>query len=150
MVSAQPKRLIVTADEARRLHNGETVEVRRAMQPQPRPKPPKHITTITLHPLDNGSLGFYDAARDYVCPYAAGSRWWVAEAHFGDYGDEIYYLATAIDDGLLADEIAEIRWHSAATMPRRASRTNTESVACRVELKDGTWYWVASMRGSKA
>lgn len=81
-MTTEPKRLIATPAEARALHNGGTVEVWRAMKPQPF--------------LCNDRLKWY--SKDYghslewrvsspppkdacVCgPFPPGSRWWVAES----------------------------------------------------------------------
>ena len=139
---ANPKRLIATPAEARALHDGGTVEVWRAMKPQP--KPPSHTTEIDLHSLDNGALGFYDDNRDYVCPFPTGSRWWVAETYGPCDGGFCYQASEGKDakpDGG--------RWFSPATMFRDASRTIAEVIACRVELREGVWHWVANMKGEK-
>lgn len=206
MVTAQPKRLICTPEEARRLHAGETVEVWRAMKSQPptghkfvgwlldgivqRAKPGKSATFAE----DDTEVLLTDAVH-ILCPFPAGSRWWVAETwvqllavspssdqplkitdgerliepptswidgqgrtrwHYD--GIVIAYRANSKIEfcdgdgftGESADRNDMPRWQSPATMPRWASRTNTEVTACRVELREGTWYWVASMRGSKA
>ena len=105
--------------------------------------------------------------------FPPGSRWWVAESWVWTditlelsralteditSGSAVQYRAGFIDmlraEGMSkADaELAESfdNWLSPATMPRWASRTIAESLACRVELKDGTWHWVANMRGEKA
>ena len=87
-----------------------------------------------------------------IGPFPPGSRWWVAETwakhSFGarDHDGKPMVFYRARNDTIMDGN----GWRSAIAMPRWASRTLTESTACRVELKDGVWHWVANMRGEKA
>lgn len=165
-----PKRLICTPEEARRLHNGETVEIVRKMKPQPVEKVFMelyglngyrfplarefwHLDVIKHDAPADSHPEWQELIRkefmDRFCPFPIGSRWWVAERAKYFYssagvlvpGSVSCYSACDCENGGAL---------SAARMPRWASRTIAESTACRVELRDGVWYWVADMKGSKA
>lgn len=68
-------------------------------------------------------------------PYMPGDLLWVREAWSDELlaPGEVYYYATALEDGLLADEVAEIRWRPSIHMPRWASRITLEVTAVRVQ-----------------
>jgi hypothetical protein len=61
-----------------------------------------------------------------------GDRLWVRETWCG-FTDEPYYRATAVEDGMLPEEVADERWKPSIHMPRRASRIDLEVTGVRVE-----------------
>jgi len=81
--------------------------------------------------------GVYDDWGEWGArvPYMPGDLLWVRERWSDDLlaPGEVYYYATALDDGLLADEVAEIRWKPSIHMPRWASRVTLEVTDVRVQ-----------------
>ncbi len=165
-MTTEPKRLIVTADEARALHDGGTVEVWRPMKPQP-------YMILTRKEWESRALSGVDSyarpigaeiLEDLIeqSPFPTGSRWWVAEAvaivpaTAYRYSEGVIQRVNPIDRHYSAiykagwGRSGKQPWQSSTQMPRWASRTNAEVITCRVELKDGVWHWVSEMKGEKA
>ena len=161
-----PKRLIATPAEAKALHNGETVEIWRKLKLQP-------YMVLTRKEWESRALSGVDSyarpigaeiLEDLIeqSPFPPASRWWVAETFAivpttaYRYSEGVTQRVNPIDRYYSAiykagwDRSGKQPWQSSAQMPCWASRTIAESLACRVELKDGTWHWVANMKGEKA
>jgi len=81
--------------------------------------------------------GVYDELGEWGAPvpYMPGDLLWVRERWSDELlaPGEVYYYATAVQDGLRADEVAEIRWRPSIHMPRWASRITLEVTAVRVQ-----------------
>jgi hypothetical protein len=72
----------------------------------------------------------------FSCPLGEpGDRLWVRETWSDEdlSSSEAYYRADALTTGLMADEIAAIRWKPSIHMPRWACRLVLEITAVRVE-----------------
>lgn len=81
--------------------------------------------------------GVYDELGEWGAPvpYMPGDLLWVRERWSDELlaPGEVYYYATALEDGLRADEVAEIRWRPSIHMPRWASRITLEVTDVRVQ-----------------
>src|SRR5690606_3476388 len=118
----------------RALLDGRKTMTRRVLKPQP-PDGHRFVgiygpgLTAVFEPLSRGD--------DYtvLLPYMPGDLLWVRERWSDDRlaPGEVYYYATALEDGLRADEVAEIRWKPSIHMPRWASRLTLEVTAVKVE-----------------
>jgi hypothetical protein len=131
--------ILFKGEMVRAILSGQKTQTRRVIKEQPEVTEKRLRETggwvegMTLSQLVNESWqsGFINVP----CPHGkAGGRLWVRECWVpsGCEG-EAYYHATAVDDGLFADEVAEIRWKPSIHMPRWACRLVLEIVSVRVE-----------------
>lgn len=111
--------ILFSAPMVRAILDGRKTQTRRIMKPQPEP-----CGDGVLRPLIT------------ECRYGyMGDRLWVRET-FSDKGlppGEVYYRATAENDGLTADEVANVRWKPSIHMPRWVSRITLEITHVRIE-----------------
>ena len=146
------KPILFSGPMVQALLDGRKTQTRRVLKPQP-PKDELGFEVGTVrgpewyHPAvvgKDGELepgkqvwGVYDDWGEWGArvPYMPGDLLWVRERWSDEYlaPGEVYYYATALDDGLLADEVAEIRWRPSIHMPRWASRVTLEVTAVRVQ-----------------
>ena len=146
------KPILFSGPMIRALLDGRKTQTRRVLKPQP-PKDELGYEIGTVrgpewyHPAvvgKDGELepgkqvwGVFDDYGEWAArvPYMPGDLLWVREAWSDELlaPGEVYYYATALDDGLLADEVAEIRWRPSIHMPRWASRITLEVTAVRVQ-----------------
>jgi len=128
------KPILFSGPMVRALLDGRKTQTRRVLKPQP-PDGHRFVgiygpgLTAVFEPLSRGD--------DYTVrlPYMPGDLLWVRERWSDDRlaPGEVYYYATALEDGLRADEVAEIRWKPSIHMPRWASRLTLEVTAVKVE-----------------
>ena len=128
------KPILSSGPMVRALSDGRKTQTRRVLKPQP-PDGHRFVgiygpgLTAVFEPLSRGD--------DYTVrlPYMPGDLLWVRERWSDELlaPGEVYYYATALEDGLRADEVAEIRWKPSIHMPRWASRLTLEVTAVKVE-----------------
>src|SRR5690606_31938391 len=147
------KPILFSGPMVRALLDGRKTQTRRVLKPQP-PKDELGYEVIGTvrgpewyHPAvvgKDGELepgkqvwGVYDDYGEWGArvPYMPGDLLWVRERWSDELlaPGEVYYYATALEDGLRADEVAEIRWKPSIHMPRWASRLTLEVTAVKVE-----------------
>jgi len=146
------KPILFSGPMVRALLDGRKTQTRRVLKPQP-PKDDLGYDIGTVrgpewyHPAvvgKDGELepgqqvwGVYDDWGEWGArvPYMPGDLLWVRERWSDELlaPGEVYYYATALEDGLRADEVAEIRWRPSIHMPRWASRITLEVTAVRVQ-----------------
>jgi len=144
--------ILFSGPMVRALLDGRKTQTRRVLKPQP---PKDQLGGEYIHRLFGPEWyepavvkgdeivpgkpiwGVYDEYGDFGArvPYMPGDLLWVRERWSDEHlaPGEAYYCATAVQDGLRADEVAEIRWRPSIHMPRWASRITLEVTAVRVQ-----------------
>lgn len=117
------KPILFSGPMIRALLDGRKRQTRRVLKVSPTKKP----GSIDDYMIDRVNIG--------PLPYKTGDLLWVRERWSDEHlaPGEVYYYATALEDGLRADEVAEIRWRPSIHMPRWASRITLEVTAVRVQ-----------------
>jgi len=146
------KPILFSGPMVRALLDGRKTQTRRVLKPQP-PKDELGYEIGTVRGPEwyhsavvgkDGELepgkqvwGVYDDWGEWGArvPYMPGDLLWVRERWSDELlaPGEVYYYATALEDGLRADEVAEIRWRPSIHMPRWASRITLEVTDVRVQ-----------------